>query len=158
MLYDFQRALLNLYTSESLLKDFERDPERVLAPFSLTEKERRAIRGLPVEQLGHFQKDLRGKRLGRTKMILKRTDYVVLMPFWKDSPALVWGAPEDPIVVPISVDIARLVRDIYAHRGVLSMTSLLGAYGRLGRASLGDLFRVAKLMYGRGLAGRSVFI
>ena len=92
-------------------------------------------------------------------MILKRSDHVVLMPFWKDSPALAWGSFEDPQRVPLSIGAARLIREMYADKGDLSMLSLLGAYGKsTPRVGFHHLFSLARIMYGRGLVGRRLFI
>lgn len=159
MMEHFQHALLSLYTNQVLLDAFEKDPDTTIGGLTLSDREKRALKRLPIKELRSFQRGLLNKRMGFAKLCLQRKAVVVLLPFWKDTPALIWGSHENPTIVPVRHGAARLLRELYAKRKPLATSSLVEAYsGLMTQVGLRDLFSLARLIYSQKLTGGAVYI
>lgn len=158
MMYDFQKALLSLYTNEVFLSSFKKNPLGALARFDLTDHERETLIHLPLPKVESFHRDLVHKRISVAKQVLKRGNMVTLMAFWKNSPALVWGAEHSPRIVAVSDGVARLARKISGAHEHLTLGSVFRARTSLSdKVPLVDVVTLVRLMTIYRLVGKRVF-
>jgi len=149
-LYDFQRALLRLYTEKSFLDAFLAAPSRTLAPYALTTREREALLTLPRDRLADFHRELREKRVHVAQKILRRAPpegLVVISSFYQDQPVALWGVPPGDRRRPIPRGAYLLLHRLAEKQAPVSLRALVAVYPAVAdRCPLRDLFLLAKAL------------
>ena len=134
------------------------EPEKTLAQFSLTEREQAAILALPRARLGKWQRELREKRRRVTERVMRMPNTIVVLSFYKDGPAVVWGISPYIKWETITPGMYWLLHTLGKSALPLTVSNLIQAEQTSHSWSLRDMFRVGTFMYTHACTGKKILI
>jgi hypothetical protein len=158
-LIEFQRTLLDLYTNKTLLDAFFASPDPFLSQRDLTERERKAILGIPRDVLDRTRKELVSKRYRLARKILPHENRLIVLAFGQSgNPELAWGHPRMR-TTPVSPSAFWLLRALALKEERFTPRALISAsMDSEERVSFRTVVELAQLMYGRRLVGKLVHV
>ena len=157
-MYDFQKILLLLYTNDAFAAKMKNNPDEAFAGFDLTEREKDTVLKIPTQKLDEFRGSLQSKRRSVLRSILSKGNFVTLVAFWHDSPAIAWGAETAPRVLPISEGVARMLKELSMKGEILTLPNIFKArMTATEKVSLRDVVSFVRIAINKRLIGKEVF-